>query len=93
MVSASSFKSQQIAHQLVRHPQSGLSIAQYCKEHSLNPVCFYNRCSTRLKKAQQVSPSTANQQTGWIELTPPLQFTAQPIDTNQAGARHLGGWN
>ena len=73
MARAPSFNSQQISHHLDRHAQSGLSIAQYCQEHGINPGCFYNWRCTRNKKAQQFCSNTVEQQTAWVELTPPFQ--------------------
>ena len=85
MARAPSFNSQQISHHLERHAQSGLSIAQYCKEHDINPGCFYNWRCTRNKKTQQFCSNTAEQQAAWVELTPPIQPVVQPsIQTNAA---------
>ncbi|NJM33030.1 MAG: hypothetical protein HC848_09520 [Limnobacter sp.] len=73
------FNSQQISHHLERHAQSGLNIAQYCKEHHIKPGCFYNWRSTRNKKTQQLRSNTAEQQAAWLELIPPaLQPAVQP---------------
>ena len=78
MARAPGFNSQQISQHLAAHAQSGLSIAQYCKEHGINSGCFYNWRSTRNKKTQQLCSNTVEQKTDWLELTPPLQSALQP---------------